>query len=130
MKLRISMTMAALLTACSPGMMSAMGIQSTGGSLKATNTMSVPVCRVTVVDKDDANRKFVNELNHQVLIPAGGEASISYPPTFDDQGNPASAVFSLEVYGCTTEGVCNEAGTLLATIEGVDTSSQTAVALR
>jgi hypothetical protein len=104
-----------------------------GGSVPVVNTMSVPICRVTVFAASDPGLEYENERSGNIFLGPGEEGSVSYPQRKDDAGAPVSSAdekWNMKVYGCKKEAYTQKAAGELATIRDVDVRSQTPIAIR
>jgi len=104
-----------------------------GGSFPVVNTMSVPICQVSVFFMSDPSIAYDNERNMKVLLGPGEEGQVSYPVRKDDAGtpvDPAGEKFGMRVYGCKEEAYSQKVGGVLVTIEDVDVHSSSPVAIR
>ncbi len=102
------------------------------GSFKAINTMSVPICKVTVFSPTDPSVSYDNEHKYKVLLAPGAEGGLSYPmKKAQDAGVPSDPdKLSMQVFACKPGNFDQmDVGTQVATIENVDVKSGT-VAIR
>jgi hypothetical protein len=91
------------------------------GNVKATNTMSVPVCKVTIYSTSDAASTYDNVRNGAVLLNPGDAGELSYPVAKDEKGMPNERMtYGARVFGCEKEAFSWKAGSLLADIKDVD----------
>jgi hypothetical protein len=102
----------------------------TTGSVKVVNTMSVPICGVTMVPDGGAEREG-EDLQGKELGP-GAEGTVSFPFIGKPSENPPQPEkWSMRVYGCeATSAYEKRRGSLLATIPDVSKNSSQPVAIR
>ena len=114
----------ALLAGCE-SYMKVMSALPMAGSVEAVNTMSVPVCKVTLYSTSDPGSVYDNTQNAKVLLAPGETKSLSYPIAKDANGGPKSDMkYGMRVYGCKKEAFQMDPGGQLADVKSVDVKQQ------
>jgi len=105
-------------------------MEATSGSVKVVNTMSVPVCQISMVHAGEPERSG-NDLQGKLLAP-GAEGSVGLPYVGKaSEHKPQPETWTMKVYGCRDRTAYEkEAGSLLATIENVKSAGGEPVAIR
>lgn len=122
-----AVTFAASLSGCA-ALNLAHKINTVDGFFRVTNTLSVPVCDV-VVQTNHTPERDEHDLAKTPLMP--GETSNVDRPRISEMGQPAPAdtVYTLQVYGCQKGNFTMDRGGLLLTMQNVDASNKTPVAI-
>lgn len=128
MKLPATLFLAVTLLSTAAGCESYMKVMSAlpvTGSVQAINTMSVPVCKVTLYSTSDPGSVYDNTKNASVLIAPGETKSLSYPIAKDEKGGPKSDMkYGMRVYGCKKQAYDMDPGGQLADVKDVDVKQQ------
>jgi len=120
MKGLVAVVVGATLLGCGAYMQAMNTLPKVGMPFKATNTMSVSICKVTVFSRTDPKASNDNEDKYRVLM-APGAARDLYPPDIDADGGQPSAKLSLRVQGCVRQNTQEVPGPVLVTLDDVDT---------
>ena len=94
-------------------------MEATSGSVKVVNTMSVPVCQISMVHAGEPGRAG-NDLQGKQLAP-GAEGTVGIPYVGKvSENKPQPETWTMKVYGCKDRTAYEkEPGSLLATIDNV-----------
>jgi hypothetical protein len=105
----------------------------TDGSVKVTNALSIPICKVSVFhDKaPDRSENDLHAANGKSELPPGGEGTVDIPhPGRAEEPTPEGMTYGLRVYACHDRTAYEkEPGSLVATIQKIDPKSSAPIVL-